>query len=109
MTSAPRTWPSSGRTQVGKADVCSSDPDCTIRGYTWQMPMLENLNIAEGRGFTEQDDERAAHVAIIGTDTGRKSRRVLFRSRLHYPRLHLADADAREPEHCRGARVYRAG
>jgi putative ABC transport system permease protein len=32
------------------------------------MPMLQNLNIAEGRGFTEQDDERAAHVAIIGTD-----------------------------------------
>src|ERR1017187_419918 len=46
----------------------NSVTDCTIRGYTWQMPMLENLNIAEGRGFTEQDDERAAHVAIIGTD-----------------------------------------
>ena len=46
----------------------NSVTDCTIRGYTWQMPMLENLNIAEGRGFTEQDDEHAAHVAIIGTD-----------------------------------------
>jgi len=46
----------------------NSVTDCTIRGYTWQMPMLQNLNIAEGRGFTEQDDERAAHVAIIGTD-----------------------------------------
>jgi putative ABC transport system permease protein len=46
----------------------NSVTDCTIRGYTWQMPMLENLNIAEGRGFTEQDDERAAHVAVIGTD-----------------------------------------
>jgi putative ABC transport system permease protein len=46
----------------------NSVTDCTIRGYTWQMPMLENLNIAEGRGFTAQDDERAAHVAVIGTD-----------------------------------------
>jgi putative ABC transport system permease protein len=46
----------------------NSVTDCTIRGYTWQMPMLQNLNIAEGRGFTEMDDERAAHVAIIGTD-----------------------------------------
>ena len=46
----------------------NSVTDCTIRGYTWQMPMLQNLDIAEGRGFTAQDEERAAHVAIIGTD-----------------------------------------
>jgi putative ABC transport system permease protein len=32
------------------------------------MPSLQNLNIAQGRGFTEADEERAAHVAIIGTD-----------------------------------------
>ncbi|MEO6817651.1 MAG: ABC transporter permease [Edaphobacter sp.] len=42
--------------------------DTQIRGYTWQMPSLQNLNIEQGRGFTEADEERAAHVAIIGTD-----------------------------------------
>ena len=42
--------------------------DSTIRGYTWQMPMLQNLDIAQGRGFTQVDEDHAAKVAIIGTD-----------------------------------------
>jgi putative ABC transport system permease protein len=42
--------------------------DTSIRGYTAQMPVLQNLNIEQGRGFTETDDEHASHVAIIGTD-----------------------------------------
>ena len=42
--------------------------DVQIRGNTWQMPELENLDIAEGRGLTENDDQRAAHNAIIGVD-----------------------------------------
>src|SRR5580704_3219865 len=42
--------------------------DCQIRGYTWQMPSLQNLNIAQGRDFTDEDEEHASHVAIIGTD-----------------------------------------
>ncbi len=42
--------------------------DTSIRGYTWQMPSLQNLNIVQGRGFTESDEEHASHVAIIGTD-----------------------------------------
>jgi len=42
--------------------------DTSIRGYTWQMPQLQNLNIEEGRGFTESDEDHASHVAIIGTD-----------------------------------------
>ena len=42
--------------------------DCSIRGYTWMMPQLQNLDIAEGRGFTPTDEEHASHVAIIGTD-----------------------------------------
>jgi putative ABC transport system permease protein len=46
----------------------NSVTDSTIRGYTWMMPTLQNLDIAEGRGFTEQDEEHASHVAIIGTD-----------------------------------------
>jgi putative ABC transport system permease protein len=46
----------------------NSVTDCTIRGYTWQMPSLQNLDIAEGRGFTQVDEDHASHVAIIGTD-----------------------------------------
>jgi putative ABC transport system permease protein len=42
--------------------------DSTIRGYTWQMPSLQNLDIAEGRGFTQVDEDHASQVAIIGTD-----------------------------------------
>ena len=42
--------------------------DTQIRGYTWQMPSLQNLNIEQGRGFTETDEEHASRVAIIGTD-----------------------------------------
>ena len=42
--------------------------DSSIRGYTWQMPSLQNLDIAEGRGFTQVDEDHASHVAIIGTD-----------------------------------------
>ena len=46
----------------------NSVTDTSIRGYTWQMPMLQNLDIAEGRGFTAVDEEHASQVAIIGTD-----------------------------------------
>ncbi|MEO6982430.1 MAG: ABC transporter permease [Edaphobacter sp.] len=42
--------------------------DTQIRGYTWQMPALQNLNIEQGRGFTETDEEHGSRVAIIGTD-----------------------------------------
>ncbi|HXP10161.1 MAG TPA: ABC transporter permease, partial [Acidobacteriaceae bacterium] len=45
-----------------------STTDTSIRGYTWQMPSLQNLNIMQGRGFTEADQEHASRVAIIGTD-----------------------------------------
>ena len=42
--------------------------DSTIRGYTWQMPSLQNLDITEGRGFTQVDEDHGSHVAIIGSD-----------------------------------------
>lgn len=45
-----------------------STTDTNIRGYTWQMPALQNLNIVQGRGFTEADEEHSSRVAIIGTD-----------------------------------------
>jgi putative ABC transport system permease protein len=45
-----------------------STTDSTIRGVTWTMPAIANLNIAEGRSFTESEDEHSAHVAIVGSD-----------------------------------------
>jgi putative ABC transport system permease protein len=45
-----------------------SSTDTTIRGYTALMPEMQNLNIVEGRGFTQADEDHGAHVAIIGSD-----------------------------------------
>jgi putative ABC transport system permease protein len=42
--------------------------DAQIRGYTWMMPQLQNLNITQGRSFTEADEEHGSKVAVIGTD-----------------------------------------
>ncbi len=60
-----------GAQQATRAKVVrgtQSVTDCQIRGYTWEMPSLQNLDITEGRDFTEQDENHASHVAIIGTD-----------------------------------------
>jgi putative ABC transport system permease protein len=45
-----------------------SSTDTQIRGYTEQMPEMQNLNVVEGRSFTDGDEEHAGHVAIIGAD-----------------------------------------
>jgi putative ABC transport system permease protein len=45
-----------------------SSTDTDIRGWTWTMPALSNLNIALGRSFTEIEDQHSAHVAIVGSD-----------------------------------------
>jgi putative ABC transport system permease protein len=45
-----------------------STTDTNIRGWTWTMPPISNLNIALGRSFTEVEDEHHAHVAIVGSD-----------------------------------------
>ena len=42
--------------------------DAQIRGYTWEMPRLQNLDITAGRGLTAADEEHGSHVCIIGTD-----------------------------------------
>ena len=39
-----------------------------VRGYTWTMPAISNLNVALGRSFTEVEDQHGAHVAIVGAD-----------------------------------------
>jgi len=46
----------------------SSSTDTMIRGQTWAMPEMQNLNIVQGRGFTPTDDEHASHVALVGSD-----------------------------------------
>jgi putative ABC transport system permease protein len=39
-----------------------------IRGWTWTMPPISNLDIDEGRSFTEVEDEHSARVVIVGAD-----------------------------------------
>ena len=53
-----------GKVVYGK----NSTTDTHIRGWTWTMPAISNLNIAVGRSFTEVEDEHGAHVAIVGSD-----------------------------------------
>jgi putative ABC transport system permease protein len=45
-----------------------STTDTDVRGWTWTMPPISNLNIDAGRSFTEVEDEHSAHVAIVGYD-----------------------------------------
>jgi putative ABC transport system permease protein len=45
-----------------------STTDTDIRGWTWTMPALSNLNIETGRSFTEVEDEHSSRVAIVGSD-----------------------------------------
>ncbi len=45
-----------------------SSTDTEIRGYSPEMPDMQNLNIVEGRGLTQADEVHASPVAIIGAD-----------------------------------------
>ena len=45
-----------------------SSTDTQIRGYSALMPEMQNLNIVEGRGLTQADEDHAAHVALVGSD-----------------------------------------
>jgi putative ABC transport system permease protein len=45
-----------------------STTDTQVRGWTWTMPPINNLDIALGRTFTESEDVHSAHVAIVGAD-----------------------------------------
>ena len=46
----------------------NSTTDTDVRGWTWTMPALSNLDIEYGRAFTEMEDTHSAHVAIVGAD-----------------------------------------
>ena len=45
-----------------------STTDSQVRGWTWTMPSMSNLDIAEGRMFTEVEESHEAHVAVSGAD-----------------------------------------
>ncbi|HVJ08966.1 MAG TPA: ABC transporter permease [Acidisarcina sp.] len=45
-----------------------SSTGTNLRGWTWTMPGISNLNVVEGRSLTEMDEKQALHVAIIGYD-----------------------------------------
>ena len=45
-----------------------STTDTDVRGWTWTMPPISNLNIVLGRSYTEMEDQHSAHVAIVGSD-----------------------------------------
>jgi putative ABC transport system permease protein len=45
-----------------------SSTDTDMRGITWTMVSLDNLDIDQGRGFTPADDSKATHNAIVGYD-----------------------------------------
>ncbi|HKN22379.1 MAG TPA: ABC transporter permease [Terracidiphilus sp.] len=45
-----------------------STTDTQIRGWTWTMPSLSNLDLAVGRSYTDVEDTHSAHVAIVGSD-----------------------------------------
>ncbi|WP_446745532.1 ABC transporter permease [Silvibacterium acidisoli] len=45
-----------------------SSDNTDIRGWTWNMPQISNLNVVQGRSFIPADDQYATRVAIIGYD-----------------------------------------
>jgi putative ABC transport system permease protein len=46
----------------------NSTTDTDIRGWTWTMPGLENMDLEYGRAFTELEDTHSTRVAIVGAD-----------------------------------------
>ncbi len=45
-----------------------SSDNTEVRGYTWTMLSLSNIDIATGRGFTPSDEKHGTHDAIVGYD-----------------------------------------
>ncbi|MFZ0661048.1 MAG: ABC transporter permease [Acidobacteriaceae bacterium] len=45
-----------------------SSNNTDIRGWTWNMPVISNLNIAQGRSFVPADQQYGSRVAIVGYD-----------------------------------------
>jgi putative ABC transport system permease protein len=55
--------------QTGKVVYgTQSTTDTLVRGWTVAMPGINNINIANGRAFTQTDDDAANRVTVIGAD-----------------------------------------
>jgi putative ABC transport system permease protein len=52
--------------KVVKGNHSSDNTD--IRGWTWNMPAISNINIALGRSFVPADQQYGSRVAIVGYD-----------------------------------------
>jgi putative ABC transport system permease protein len=45
-----------------------SSNNTEIRGYSWTMLSLNNIDIALGRGFIQADEDKGTHDAVVGYD-----------------------------------------
>ena len=45
-----------------------SSDNTDVRGWTWNMPAISNINIALGRSFVPVDQQYGSRVAIVGYD-----------------------------------------
>jgi putative ABC transport system permease protein len=45
-----------------------SSTDTGIRGWSWNMPAMSNLNVVLGRSFTPSDEQYGTHTVIVGYD-----------------------------------------
>ena len=45
-----------------------SSKNSRIRGWTWTMPPIYNINLDQGRMWTSAEESHATHVAVIGYD-----------------------------------------
>lgn len=45
-----------------------SSNNTDIRGWTWNMPAISNINIVQGRSFVPADQQFGSRVAIVGYD-----------------------------------------
>ncbi|HEV2463287.1 MAG TPA: ABC transporter permease [Acidobacteriaceae bacterium] len=45
-----------------------SSNNTDIRGWTWNMPGISNINIAQGRSFVPADQQYGSRVALVGYD-----------------------------------------
>jgi putative ABC transport system permease protein len=53
----------------GKVSATNHSSDNTdIRGWSWNMPAISNVNVVLGRSFIPADDQYATRVAIVGYD-----------------------------------------
>jgi putative ABC transport system permease protein len=54
---------------TGKTTYQNHSSDNTeVRGWTWNMPAISNINIAQGRSFIPADQQYGSRVAIVGYD-----------------------------------------